>query len=104
MGHNFPVSPDLIIRTLRDHEAELKAAGILHLRLFGSAARNQASPDSDVDLMAEFDSTRRLTLLHMVRMENQLSDLLGAKVDLARFDSMKEPVRRRALREAIHAF
>jgi len=54
--------------------------------------------------MADLDSSRRLTLLHLVRMQNHLSDLLGAEVDLAPVHAMREPVRRRALREAIHAF
>lgn len=98
------MTADAIIRTLRVHEPELKAAGILHLRLFGSVARDQARAGSDVDLMADLDSSRRLTLLHLVRLQNHLSDLLGAEVDLAPVHAMREPVRRRALREAIHAF
>lgn len=93
-----------VIQTLRAHEPELKAAGILHLRLFGSIARNEASRSSDVDLVAEFDRSKKLTLLSMVRLENRLSELLGVKVDLSPLNSMKEAVRTRALREAIHAF
>jgi hypothetical protein len=93
-----------VIQTLRNHEPELKAAGIVHLRLFGSVARNQASAHSDVDLMADFDQSKRLTLFNMVRLENRLSDLLGVKVDLSPANSMKEAVRERAAREAIHAF
>jgi predicted nucleotidyltransferase len=45
-----------------------------------------------------------LTLFGMARLENQLSDLLGVKVDLSPAGSMKERVRARALREAVHAF
>lgn len=93
-----------VIQTLRSHEPELKAAGIVHLRLFGSVARNEAVEGSDVDLTAKFDRSKKLTLLSMVRLENYLSDLLGTKVDLAPLDSMKDPVRVRALREAVHAF
>jgi hypothetical protein len=93
-----------VIETLRRHEPELKAAGILHLRLFGSVARGQASLESDVDLIADFDSSRRLTLFGMARLENRLSDLLGVKVDLSPAGSMKERVRARALREAVDAF
>jgi len=93
-----------VIQTLRAHEPELKAAGIVHLRLFGSIARGQQSPNSDIDLMAEFDRSRRLTLLQMVGLENRLSDLLGVRVDLAPLHAMKETVRQRALHDAIHAF
>jgi len=93
-----------VIETLRQHERELKAAGIVHLRLFGSVARGEASALSDVDLIAEFDRSKRLTLFGMARLENRLSDLLGVKVDLSSAGSMKERVRARALHEAVHAF
>lgn len=94
----------LVIETLRRHEAELKAAGIVHLRLFGSIARGEASARSDIDLIADFDRSKRLTLYSMAHLENRLSDLLGTKVDLSPAGSMKERVRARALREAVHAF
>lgn len=93
-----------VIQTLRLHEPELRAAGIVHLRLFGSVARGEASAESDVDLMADIDRSKRLTLFNLAGLENQLSDLLGVKVDLSPANSMKEAVRARADREAIHAF
>jgi predicted nucleotidyltransferase len=94
----------LVIQTLRQLESELKAAGIAHLLLFGSVARGDNSARSDVDLLAEFDPSKRRTLLSMTRLENRLSDLLGARVDLSPVQAMREPVRTRALREAVHAF
>jgi hypothetical protein len=94
----------LVIQTLRLHEPELRAAGIRHLSLFGSVARGESSAQSDIDLMADFDRSKRLTLVTMARLENRLSDLLGVKVDLAPYDSMKEAVRARAVHEAVHAF
>jgi uncharacterized protein len=93
-----------VIETLRMHEPELKAAGIVHLRLFGSVARNEASPDSDVDLLVDLDRSKRLSLVGMAHLENRLSDLLGVRVDLSPSGSMKKAVRDRAAREAIDAF
>jgi predicted nucleotidyltransferase len=93
-----------VIEKLRQHESELKAAGIVHLRLFGSVARGEESPESDIDLIADLDRSKRLSLVGMAHLENRLSDLLGVKVDLSPSESMKEAVRARALREAIHAF
>ena len=93
-----------VIETLRRHEPELRAAGIVYLRLFGSVARGEDSAESDVDLMADLDRSRRLSLVGMTHLENLLSDLLDVKVDLSPADSMKEAVRARAVREAIHAF
>ena len=93
-----------VIQTLRAHEPELKAAGIVHLRLFGSVARGESSADSDVDLMADFERSRRFTLVSMAHLENRLAELLGVKVDLSPADSMKEPVRKEADCESVMAF
>jgi predicted nucleotidyltransferase len=93
-----------VIEALQVHEAELRAAGILHLRLHGSVARGDESTESDVDLIAEFDTTRRLSLLDLVALENRLHELLGARVDLSDATTLKEPVRRRAEVEAVLAF
>lgn len=93
-----------MLSKLRRHEGELKAAGVMHLSLFGSVARDEATTNSDVDLMAEFDGRRRLSLLDMVGLENRLSDLLQVKVDLTPIKTMKERVRKAAVREAVVAF
>jgi predicted nucleotidyltransferase len=93
-----------VIQTLRQHEKELKDAGILHLRLFGSLARNEAVPNSDVDLLAEFDKSRRLSLVKVGRLQMRLSELLGVQVDLSSADWMREPLRSKALSEAVLAF
>jgi predicted nucleotidyltransferase len=93
-----------VIMILREHEPELKAAGIVHLRVFGSVARDEASSLSDVDLMAEFDKSKRLTLVKIGSLQNRLTDLLGARVELSSPEWMREPVRSIALREAVLAF
>jgi uncharacterized protein len=98
------MNKDQVIAKLREHEPELKAAGIIRLAVFGSVARGDNSPGSDVDLLAEFDKTKHYTLLTMGRLETHLADLLGTKVDLSSPEWMKESVRRQALREAVHAF
>ena len=94
-----------IIAKLREHEAELRAAGVEHLSLFGSYARGTATRElSDVDLMAEFDAGREYSLLDRVRLENRLADMLGVKVNLAPAGNLKEGIRERAAREAVLAF
>ena len=93
-----------VIQILREHEKELKDAGVLHLRLFGSLARNEALESSDVDLLAEFDKSRRLSLLKVGSLQVRLTELLGAKVDLSSADWLREPIRSRALSEAVLAF
>jgi predicted nucleotidyltransferase len=80
--------------TLRAHEPTLKAVGVVHLSLFGSTARGDRRPDSDVDLLAAFDRTRRISLLDVAGIEIQLSDLLGQPVDLIEEGTLKPRVRR----------
>ncbi len=95
---------DEVISKLRAHEAELKAAGILRLAIFGSVARGDNSPNSDVDLLADFDKTKHYTLLTMGRLESRLADLLGTRVDLSSPEWLKESVKNQVLSEAVLAF
>ncbi|MGD0499388.1 MAG: nucleotidyltransferase domain-containing protein [Bryobacteraceae bacterium] len=94
-----------IVTILREHEGDLKAAGVEHLFLHGSYARGTAVRESsEVDVIAEFAPGRRLSLLDMVAIENRLADLLGAHVDLSPAKGLKEPVAAKASREAVLAF
>jgi predicted nucleotidyltransferase len=68
-----------VLATLRDHEPALKAAGVVRLSLFGSTARGDRRPDSDIDLLAAFDQSRRISLLDVAGIEIQLSELLGQR-------------------------
>jgi len=95
---------DRVVSILQQHAPELKAAGVAHLRLFGSVARGEASSQSDVDLMADFDKSKRLTLVTVGSLQARLTDLLGVNVDLSSAEWMKEPVRKQALQEAVLAF
>src|ERR1700730_7822924 len=95
------MNKEQVINKLRAHEPELKAAGIVRLAVFGSVARGDNSPESDVDLLADFDKTKRYTLLTMARLENRLADLLGTRVDLSSREWLKESVKNHVLREAV---
>ena len=55
---------------------------IRRLALFGSYLTEDLGPDSDIDMLVEFEPSARVGLLGMARMEIELSDLLGRKVDL----------------------
>ncbi len=95
---------ETVIAILQEHAPELKAAGLVHLHLFGSVARGEANAQSDVDLLASFDSSGQLSLLALSGLQNRLSDLLGVAVDLSSAEWMKDRVRKRALQEAVLAF
>ena len=59
-----------------------RAHGIRKLSLFGSVLKGTARPDSDIDLLVQFEPGRTPGLIRLAGMENELSDLLGRKVDL----------------------
>lgn len=73
---------DHLVATLQAHEAELRAAGIRALALFGSVARGDDRPGSDVDLVVRLDPEAHLGLFRFVGLEQRLSDLLGRSVQL----------------------
>ena len=98
------MSRDEVLATLRQHAPELQAEGILHLALFGSTARNEAGPNSDVDLMAEYDTQKRLSLLGVCRLENEITDLLGTKVDLCSRQTLRPFALETAEKDAVHVF
>ena len=93
-----------VLATLRTHEQEIRTAGVTRLSLFGSAARNEASSSSDVDLLAVFDQHRQLSLLDILHIQNQLADLLGAPVDLMEEGTLKPRVQAAVEREIVRAF
>ena len=76
----------------------------MHLDVHGSVARGEATPSSDVDLIAEFDQAKRLSLIGRVHLENRLTDILGVKADLADRTMLRPEVLERAQRESILVF
>ena len=58
----------------------LKDRGASKIAVFGSYVKEKENPDSDIDVIVEF--TKRKTLLELVRIEREVSDALGIKVDL----------------------
>jgi predicted nucleotidyltransferase len=101
---NGDMDRDHVIASLRANERQLKEAGVLRLSLFGSTARNEAGPNSDVDLLAAFDVSRELSLLDVVGIELQISRLLGVPVDLSEEGTLKPLVRASVEAEAVRAF
>ena len=76
MNARLPINPDTLALLCRQHR-------ILRLSLFGSQLKGTARPDSDVDLLVEFEPEAAVTLLDMARIEGQLSALFGGQaVDL----------------------
>ena len=88
-----------LIRRLRSRlQAAAERHGVRDLRVFGSVARGDETPESDIDLLVDLDPER--TLLDLIGFQQEAEGILGAGVDVASPRMMKERVRARALREA----
>jgi uncharacterized protein len=74
--------------------------GIKSLFLFGSVARNEASQESDLDFIVDFDGT--ITFDRYMDLKIFLEDLFGKKIDLAIEDTLKPQIRQKILEEAIN--
>ncbi len=70
------------ISRLKAHEAEFRAMGVAGLSLFGSVARDEAGPDSDVDIAARFDPAAEVGMVKYGAILQRLRTLLHASVDL----------------------
>ena len=85
-----------IIRLLREAAPGLRQDfGVTSLSLFGSVARGEQKPGSDVDVMVEFDPERSVTLFTFAKIQRRLEGLLGRTVDVVENHDMLPPSFRR---------
>lgn len=89
---------------LRANEPDLRAKGVVHAAVFGSVARGEARPDSDVDIMVDIDPGRRIGLFAFASIKQDLEDLLQVKVDLAQAKALRRFVKEQAMSEKVDAF
>ena len=73
--------------------------GASNVRVFGSVARGEATDDSDIDLLVEFDA--ETSLIDHVGLIQDLEDLLGCKVDVVSERGLKDAIRARIFRDAV---
>jgi hypothetical protein len=91
---------DVLLQQKRDEILAIAARhGARNLRVFGSRARGEAEPQSDVDLLVDFEPGR--SLLDLGALLVDLQDLLGCEVDVVTEASIYWLLRRRILKEAI---
>lgn len=94
------------LERLRARESELRQLGITRLSIFGSTARDEARPDSDVDLVAtvDYDAIRALGPFGFFGIESRIEDMLGAKVDFMTEASLEPRVQAQVDRDRVHVF
>lgn len=93
---------DPIVATLRAHAEDLQRRRVAHASVFGSAARGQDRPDSDIDIMVEIEPGVGILAFSEIRLH--LSDLLSRRVDLVTPGGLQPFARPGALRDAVRVF
>ena len=99
-----PGLPDTPLgRRLRQRRRQLLAAaakyGATNVRVFGSVARGEDTPDSDIDILV--DLSPRSSLITLGRLEREIRDVLGVPVDVVPAEGLRPAVRAEAEKEAI---
>jgi len=86
---------------LNSHRQELKEFGVKSIALFGSAVRGEARPESDIDVLVEFENP--VGIFTFLRLQHRLEELLGRRVDLVTPAALKRQLRDQILKEAVYA-
>lgn len=92
---------DEALRILQINRPQLQERGVKSIAIFGSIARDEARPESDIDVLVEFD--RPVGLLKIADVKIFLEDLLSQEIDIVTPGALRSPARERILAEAIYA-
>jgi len=94
---------DEIKSVLAQHKEELADRyNVSQIGIFGSYIRGEQREKSDVDILVEFEEAAKLSLLDVIGLEIELSDLLGVKVDLVEKKSLKPYLGKHILKEVVN--
>jgi len=95
---------DQTLEILRANQASLRARGVLHAAVFGSVARGEAQSASDIDILVDLEPGKPCGIFEYVRLQHDVADLLGRKVDLVERDALKPLLREQAMKDAVDVF
>ena len=95
---------DAIIAVLREHRAELEKLGVRHAALFGSVARGEAGPGSDIDIAIDLDNELVRDLYTYVGVERRVAELFDGPIDVVDRASLKPRIVENVNADLIYAF
>lgn len=95
---------ETVIQALRENKEVLSQFNVRSLSVFGSVARDESGPESDVDILVEFEPGARAGLFTLARLQRLLQKMLGAEVDLVTPGAIHPEMKDGILEEAINAF
>lgn len=90
-----------VIATLRRHEPTIRRFNATALYLYGSAARDELGPDSDIDLFLDYDPAGSFSFVEFLELQEFLSSSLRRKVDLLTRPSLHPALRARIERSSL---
>ena len=93
-----------VLKTLRAHENELRLLGVSHAAVFGSVARGDGRPDSDIDVLVDLDQDRSMGLFAYARVKLYVQEILGVASDVVNRKTLKPLLRDSILGDAVNAF
>jgi predicted nucleotidyltransferase len=93
-----------VLHRLRGLEPRLRASGVAALWVFGSVARGDAQPDSDVDLVIDFAPDAKASLFQLVRIKEEIEQALERPVDIGERSAMTKHVVTIAERDLVRVF
>ncbi|MBX3446399.1 MAG: nucleotidyltransferase domain-containing protein [Parvibaculaceae bacterium] len=85
-------------------KTELNGRGVEHVAVFGSVARMEDRPDSDIDMVVDIDPGRHFDIFDLAGVAGDISRLIGRKVDVLERKSLKPSFLSEVERDQIHVF
>jgi uncharacterized protein len=101
---NSPPALVDVLRLIRSNRADLEKVGIRHAEIFGSVARGEDRPDSDVDVLVDIDPEIVTDLFAYSRVQRTLQDIIGRPVDITRLGRTRPEMDAELTRDAVHAY
>lgn len=95
---------DDILRTLKIHESELRRMGVEHIALFGSWARQEERPESDIDILIDCNTKTPIDLFAYAGLKNHITSFFDRSVDVVDRAALKKRLKGAVEKEAIYAF
>lgn len=95
---------DAVIATLRAHRADLERMGVIHAALFGSVARGEAGPDSDIDIAVDLTEDAAPGIYEYVGLKHRIGELFPGEVDVIDRATMRPWLLEEVTRDGIYAF
>jgi uncharacterized protein len=92
------------LAALRRHENALRARGVTHAAVFGSVARGENRPDSDLDIMIDIDPEAHVTLFDYAGLKDYIASLFDGPVDVIDREALKPHLRVPAPQNMLYAF